>query len=67
MNIFWVGVAENYATVRGVHFRNVLAIETLFYFRNFVKTLSIINRKEEFATVGILSRLVGVSGTHAIL
>ena len=62
MNIFWIGVAENDATVRGVHFRNVLAIETLFYFRNFAKTLSIINRKQEFATLlGILSRLVHVS------
>ena len=45
--------------LRGVRFRNVLAIETLFYFRNFAKTLSIINRKQEFATLlGILSRLV---------
>ena len=64
MNIFWIGVAENDTTVRGVHFRNVLAIETLFYFRNFAKTLSIINRKQEFATLlGILpvSRLVHVS------
>ena len=61
VNIFWIGVAENDATVRGVHFRNVLAIETLFYFRNFAKTLSIINRKQEFATLlGILSRLVHV-------
>ena len=33
MNNFWIGVAENHATVRGVHFRNVLAIKTFIPLR----------------------------------
>ena len=45
VNIFWIGMAENDATARGVHFRSVLEIKTLIHFINFAKALSNVNRK----------------------